>query len=85
MLPILELADVLADRRAANARVALHVHIVSEGQHDALDLRRKLARRTEHERLCLAQCCINGLQHGNGEGGGLAGTRLRLRNHIAAT
>eukprot|EP00966_Prymnesium_polylepis_P103544 2397510-Prymnesium_polylepis.1 len=40
-----EAADVLADRLAADARVALHAHVVAEREHHLLRLLRQLARR----------------------------------------
>ena len=49
-----EPADVLADRLAADAGVALHAHVVAEGEHHLLRLLGKLARRRECERLRLA-------------------------------
>ena len=84
VLAVVELLDVVAQARAANARVTLHVHEVAEGEHHLLDLDGEFARRREHERLGLAQLRVDHLQHGDGEGGRLARARLRLGDDVAA-
>ena len=81
---LLELGHVLADVGAADASVALDVHVVAEREDDGLDLRRKFAGGGEHERLRLAHGDVDGLQDGNREGRGFTGTRLGLGNDIAA-
>ena len=55
VLAILKLANILANRCAANARVALHVHIVAECKHDTLDLCGQLTRGAQYKRLRLAK------------------------------
>ena len=72
----LEAAHVLLHAGAANAGHALGLHVVAEGHHDLLDLLGQLARGGQHEGLDLALGHVNALQHRDGEGGRLAGTRL---------
>jgi hypothetical protein len=93
---VLELADVLANRRSSDAGVARDVHVVcarhesacggtlragkltAEGEDDALNLRRQLARGRENEGLGIADGRVDGLEHGDREGGGFTGSRLGL-------
>lgn len=49
VLAVFELADVFADVGAADARVALHVHVVAEGHDDGLDLGCEFAGGGEDE------------------------------------
>lgn len=84
VLAVVELPDVLADVGAADAGVALHVHVVAEGHDDGLDLRGQLAGRGEHEGLRLAHGGVDHLQHRDGEGRRLARTRLRLGDGVAS-
>mmetsp|Transcript_83575 Transcript_83575/g.241391 ORF Transcript_83575/g.241391 Transcript_83575/m.241391 type:complete len:343 (+) Transcript_83575:25-1053(+) len=46
VLPITELVDVVADRGAADARMALDLHVISEREGHFLDLVGQLARRS---------------------------------------
>ena len=48
VLAVVQLPDVLAQVRAADARVALHVHVVSQGQHHLLNLDCQLSCGREH-------------------------------------
>mmetsp|Transcript_23503 Transcript_23503/g.73932 ORF Transcript_23503/g.73932 Transcript_23503/m.73932 type:complete len:306 (+) Transcript_23503:468-1385(+) len=79
-----EAADVLADRLASDAGVALHRHVVSEREHHLLRLLCQLARRGERERLGLALRGVDAVQHAHRKDGRLAGARLRLRDGVAA-
>ena len=49
VLSVVEFADILADVGAADACVALHIHVVSQSHDHRLDLRRKFARRGEDQ------------------------------------
>lgn len=64
--------------------MTLHVHIVAQGQDDALNLSRELPGRTQYEGLCIPQTGVNGLEHANGECGRLSRTRLSLSNDVPA-
>ncbi len=83
MLAILELSDVLTNRGPTNACVALHVHIVAQCQHNGLNLCSKFTGWGEDKGLCFTDSDVYGLEDGNGEGRGFAGTRLGLGNNIA--
>ena len=50
----------------------------------ASDLGREFSRRADHEGLQLASLHLNTLQDGQGEGSGLAASRLRMTNDIPA-
>jgi hypothetical protein len=82
VLTIFEFTYVLADGSAADARVTLHVHVVAQGEDDGLDLRREFAGGGEDERLGLSDGDIDGLQHGDGEGGRFTRAGLGLRDDI---
>lgn len=45
MLPVLEFTNVLANGGASNTRVALHVHVITQGEKDRLDLSREFSGR----------------------------------------
>lgn len=82
MLPVFELADVLANGRTANAGVALHIHVVPKGKDDGLDLRRQFTSGTEDQCLRFTDSDIDGLEDGNGESGCLSCPGLRLCNDV---
>ena len=49
-----------------------------------LDLYSKFTGGSENESLCRPDIGVDVLEDGDGEGGGLAGTGLRLGNHVVA-
>jgi len=63
--------------------VALNVHKVTEGEDDLLDLLGELTGGGEDEGLALAERGVDALEDRDGKGGGLAGTRLGLGDHVA--
>lgn len=81
---ILQGLHVVTDAGAANAGVALDVHEVANGDHDLLDLLGQLTGGREDKGLALLQVGVDLLQDRDGEGSGLAGTRLGLGNDIVA-
>jgi hypothetical protein len=81
---VLESLHVLADAGAADARVALDVHEVSDGDDHLLDLLGQLTGRGKDEGLALLDGGIDLLENRDGEGGGLAGSGLGLRDDIVA-
>mmetsp|Transcript_67477 Transcript_67477/g.180286 ORF Transcript_67477/g.180286 Transcript_67477/m.180286 type:complete len:305 (+) Transcript_67477:163-1077(+) len=83
LLARLQTADVVPDVGAANAGVALGLHVVAQGQHHLLDLLRQLARGREDERLALLEGGVHTLQAADREGRGLASARLSLGNGVA--
>jgi hypothetical protein len=84
VLSILELADVLANGRPADARVTLDVHVVAQGEYNRLDLGREFAGGREDERLGLADGDVDRLQNTDRIGRGFSCTGLSLRNDISA-
>lgn len=82
MLAVVQFPDVLPEVGAADAGVALHVHVVSEGQHDLLDLNGQLTGRRQAQHLGFSDRRVDGLQQGDGKRRCFAGTRLGLRNDI---
>ena len=81
---LLEGLHVVSDAGAADTGVALDVHEVTDGDDDLLDLLGKLAGRGEDKGLASLDVGVELLEDGDGEGSGLAGTRLRLCNDIVA-
>jgi hypothetical protein len=81
---VLEGLHVVTDAGAANAGMAGNVHEVTDGDDDLLDLLGQLAGGGEDERLAGLDVGVDLLEGGDGEGSGLAGTGLRLRNDIVA-
>src|SRR4051812_44003809 len=80
-----KLLHVLTDIRTADAGMAIHVHEIAESHDNLLDLLCQFASRGEDEGLALVDLHVKFLEDGNGEGGGLAGTRLCLGNNIMTT
>ena len=74
MLTIVQLSDILPEVGASDARVTLHVHVISKGEHNLLDLDGQLASWGQAQHLGLPHCCVNALQDGDGECGGFTGT-----------
>ncbi len=62
--------------------MALDVHVVAESDDDLLDLVRELTGRREDQRLGALDVGVKRLEDGDGEGSGLASTRLGLRNDV---
>lgn len=79
---VLESLHVITNAGAANAGVALDVHEVTDGNNDLLDLLSKLTGGCEDQSLARLDVGVDLLQHGDREGGSLAGTRLGLGNDI---
>lgn len=79
---VLQSLHVITNAGAANAGVALNVHEVTDGNNDLLNLLSKLTGGGEDQSLALLQVGVDLLEHGDGESGSLAGTRLGLRNDI---
>ncbi len=80
MLSGIQLAHVLSDGGATNAGVALGAHVVAKGHDHLLDLLSQLAGGGQDQSLALGQGGIDLLQDRDGEGGGLASSRLGLVN-----
>jgi hypothetical protein len=81
---ILEGLHVITNAGAANAGVALNIHEVTNSNDDLLNLLGQLAGWGEDESLAGLERGIDFLEDGNGEGGGLASSGLRLRNNVVA-
>jgi hypothetical protein len=81
---VLEGLHVVTDAGTTNAGVAGNVHEVTDGDNDLLDLLGQLTGGGEDERLAGLDVGVDLLEGGDGEGSGLAGTGLRLRNDIVA-
>lgn len=81
---VLEGLHVITDAGAANAGVALNVHEVTDGDDDLLDLLSQLTGGSEDQGLALLQAGVDLLEDRDGEGGGLAGTRLGLSDNVVA-
>ena len=78
----LELAHVLADVDTADGGVALDAEVVTEGDHDLLDLLGELTGGGEDKGLGLPEGGVQLLEDGDGKSSGLPGTRLGLGNHV---
>lgn len=79
---VLKSLHVVTDAGATNAGVALDVHEVADGDNDLLNLLGKLTSGGKNERLALLDVGVDLLEDRDGEGGGLASTRLGLSNDI---
>lgn len=79
---VLELRHVLTDVRAADARMALDVHVVAQSDNDLLDLLCQLTRGRKDKRLGALDRHVEFLEDGNRECRGLARAGLRLRNDV---
>ena len=82
VLPVLQLADILPDGRAANTCVALHVHVVTQGEHNRLDLCCKFTRGAKDQSLCLADSHVDRLEDGDRECRGLSRSGLSLGDDV---
>mmetsp|Transcript_25686 Transcript_25686/g.40436 ORF Transcript_25686/g.40436 Transcript_25686/m.40436 type:complete len:375 (-) Transcript_25686:246-1370(-) len=81
---VVQAADVLGDALAADAGVALHVHVVAQREHDLLRLLGQLARGRQHQHLRLVRGRVQHLEGSNREHSSFTGTGLGLGNHITA-
>jgi len=77
-----ELVHILTDVGATDASVTLDVHVVTERNHNLLDLLGKLASGRQDESLCAFDAEVELLEDGDGKGGGFARTRLGLGNNV---
>lgn len=82
MLPVLQLFDVLSDRGSTDARMALNVHVVSQREHDRLDLGSQLSGGREDERLGVPDGGVDRLEHRDRECRRLTRSRLGLCDHV---
>ena len=81
---LLQLSHVFAYVGTTNASVALNVHVVTQCDHDFLDLLREFASGCEDESLAALGGQVDLLENGDGEGGGLASTGLGLGDDIVS-
>ena len=81
---LLKSADVISHGSSSHTGMDGDVHEVSEGGDDLDDLLRELSGGSKHETLALLHLHVKGLQDADGEGGGLSGSGLRLRDHVSA-
>jgi len=84
VLSVIQLLDVLSNRGSTDASVALHVHVVSEGEDDRLDLSSQLSGWGEDESLGFSDVGVDGLEDGNGEGSGFTGSGLSLSDDVSS-
>ena len=78
-----QLRLLVADRRAAEDGDDVDAARRAVGAQRLGDLDAQLARRRQHERLHDRLVGVDVLDHRQAEGGGLAGARLRLTDHVA--
>lgn len=78
----LQLAHVIAHVGAADARVALGLQVIAEGNHDLLDLGRQLTGRGQNQRLAFWDVGVDLLQDRDGKCSSLTSTRLGLGNDV---
>jgi hypothetical protein len=64
--------------------VALNVHEITDSHNDLLDLLGQLTGGGEDQGLALLDVGVKLLEDGDGESGGLSGTRLGLGDNIVA-
>lgn len=81
---VLEGLHVITDTGTTNACVALNVHEVTDGDDDLLDLLSQLTGWCKDQSLALLNVGVKLLEDGDGESGGLSGTRLSLGNNVMA-
>lgn len=81
---VLEGLHVITNAGTANAGVALNAHEVTNGNNDLLNLLGKLTGGREDESLAGLEGWVDLLEDGDGEGGGLSGSGLRLCDHIVS-
>lgn len=62
--------------------MALNVHEVTDGNNDLLDLLSQFTGWCKDQSLALLDVGVKLLEDGDGEGGGLSGTRLSLGNNV---
>jgi hypothetical protein len=81
---VLEGLHVVTDAGATNAGMTFNVHEVTDGDDDLLDLLSQLTGGSKDQGLALLQAGVDLLEDRDGEGGGLAGTRLGLSDNVVA-
>ena len=82
VLPVVQLADVLAQVGASDAGVALDVHVVPQGQDNLLDLNCQFSGGREAEDLGLPDGRVDALEDGDREGCCFSCAGLSLSDHI---
>jgi hypothetical protein len=81
---VLEAPELLVHRlTAVHGQHAQARQVLAVGVRRLRDLDRELARRCQHQRLELGPADVETLEDGQREGGGLAGSRLRLADEVA--
>lgn len=73
---------VLANTGSADASMAFDAHEIADGDNDLLDLLSQLTSGSQNECLALLEVGIDLLKNGDRESGGLASSRLGLRNYV---
>jgi hypothetical protein len=71
---LLKSLHVITNAGTTNARVALDIHEVTDGNNDLLDLLSQLTGWGEDQSLALLDVGIKLLENGDGESSGLSGT-----------
>lgn len=79
---VLESLHIIANAGSTNAGVAFYVHEVANSNNDLLNLLCQLTGWSEDKSLALVHGRVDLLEHGDGEGSGLASTGLGLSNDI---
>ena len=82
VLTVVQLSDVFTQIGPSDAGVALDVHVVTQGQHNLLDLDRQLPGGGQTEDLGLPDGRVDALEDGDREGCSLSCAGLSLSNHI---
>jgi hypothetical protein len=75
---------VITDASTTNASMALDIHEIANGDNDLLDLLGQFTGRSQDQSLALLDIWVQLLKDGNGESGGLSGSRLCLSNDIVS-
>lgn len=81
---ILKSLHIITDTGTTNTCVALHVHEVTNGDDNLLNLLSQLTGWGKNQGLALLDVWVEFLKNGDGESGSLSGTRLSLGNNIVA-
>jgi len=83
LLTRLKLSDILSNTGTTDTSVTRYVHVITQGEHDGLDLDGQFTSGREDQSLSLSNVHVQHLQRRNGKGGGFTRTGLRLRNDIS--
>jgi len=81
---LLESLHVVPDAGTTDTGVALNLHEVANGNNDLLDLLSQLTGWGKDQSLAGLEGRVELLEGGDGESGGLSGTRLGLGDNITA-